>query len=141
MCTQHSGPSHSSYMFAKTNVKTNFDLYLFPGQLPQPSSGLGAQNCTRTNCTEYLRHHEIQNLRFCPLCLVTSLNPFTSITSSLPYSTDSCYLDLSIPRQIPVRNMKEHSREICYPITPPSCFLPTVAILFLSFNMRYDSLV
>ena len=32
----------------------------------------------------------------------------------LPHSTDSCDLDLLIvPRQIPVKNMKEHSREIC----------------------------
>ena len=33
--------------------------------------------------------------------------------SWLPYSADSCDLDLSVPWQIPVRNMKEHSREIC----------------------------
>ena len=32
----------------------------------------------------------------------------------IAYSTDSCDLDLLIvPRQIPVKNMKEHSREIC----------------------------
>ena len=35
--------------------------------------------------------------------------------SWLPYSADSYDLDLSVvPWQIPVRNMKEHSREICY---------------------------
>ena len=34
--------------------------------------------------------------------------------SWLPYSADFYDLDLSVvPWQIPVRNMKEHSREIC----------------------------
>ena len=34
------------------------------------------------------------------------------IISWLSFSTDSCDLDLSVPRQIPVRNMNKHSREI-----------------------------
>ena len=62
-------------------------------------------------------------------------------------SADSYDLDLSVvPWQIPVRNMKEHSREICYPSptllrtsslppqTPPSLplLLPNRKINFLS---------
>ena len=48
-------------------------------------------------------------------CGQTELGPRGTISSGwLHYSADSYDLNLSVPWQIPVRNMKEHSKEICY---------------------------